>query len=368
MAYIRLGPRGKYFASKKYNIYLTPGVATVAKDSLLYSDLAKFIITGYFVEINKNEYENIKLNQNNNPAVNSVPKGINTINIIEPVADILQLPPLVARQGDRYIVGENPGTIWAGLSDMIVEFNGLNWSTVKPYNGLIMPLTERGIAATYVGTYPSGEWVFNPKDEEYYIDQIIGDDDDETPPGYDGDLTDLLDALNKEIEDRTQGDRDLLNLINDSLNSAVRPTAAEVRFDNTGSYISLGPNVQVAIQSLYDSNLVNQNNINILVNRVNLLEQAIANLGGGSGGANKLTSYYLYIGVTSISLNHNAGFFPHVDILEVLDLTSTQNAFPNLDSIPFRPVLAKPYQLTANNVAIELPQSKDVLVVVTKKS
>lgn len=180
MAYIKLGTKGKVFNSKKYNVYLSKENAAVISDVYLYGDLARFIITGYFLEIDKNEYENIQLNQNNNAPLNYVPNGVNTISVVEPVEEITKgVNPGNISIGSRYIVDKSPSlTEWLGLAGNIVEWNGISWVVTRPTDQLIVPVKSLGVAATYIGTHPSGYWFINENDLTNYIDEIIDDQPD----------------------------------------------------------------------------------------------------------------------------------------------------------------------------------------------
>ena len=62
MAYIKLGPIGDYFASARLGIYLSAGNAQQVEDSLLETTLKNFLLTGFFVLIEKHEFENIRIN------------------------------------------------------------------------------------------------------------------------------------------------------------------------------------------------------------------------------------------------------------------------------------------------------------------
>lgn len=365
MAYIKLGPRGKSFTSKKYNIYLSPGIATVAKESVIYGDLAKFIITGYFVEITKNEYENLRLNFNNNPTVNSLTKGINTITNVEPVLDIITEAPDNPKSGDRYIIGDKAIGNWLGQDDYIIEYNGFSWDISKPEDGMIVPLINRGIAATYVGTYPSGKWVFNPDDEDYYINEVLGQGDVE-----DGDQTitinlrTLYQMILQEIEDRGQGDMENLNALNTYISQQSRDQAVNILVDTNGTYTQLGENVQISLQKLYDSFTTNKTSIESLIQRLNSLEQLLNTPGNSTL---KLTEYHLYIGVDTIEYEHNLGYYPHIDFYEVLDTDQALGALPDLEAITVQPLLVKPYRANGESVNVYFPRLRDILMVITKK-
>src|SRR5690606_14373932 len=72
MAYIKLGPIGDYFASNRLGIYLNTQNASQVSDAILYTRLSNFLLTGFIVEIEKFEYDNIKIEQrtfNNLPLV-----------------------------------------------------------------------------------------------------------------------------------------------------------------------------------------------------------------------------------------------------------------------------------------------------------
>lgn len=179
MAYIKLGPKGKLFNSKKYNLYLQPGNAGIL-DEAYYEELAQFIITGYFIEIDKNEYENLQLNQSNNPPINYVPSGVNTIVVVEPVDAFAKNPPSEYGIGARYIIEKGTSELaWMGYVGYIAEWNGISWTLTKPTDNLIIPVKALGIAATYIGTYPSGYWYINENDLTNYIDEIIDETDDD---------------------------------------------------------------------------------------------------------------------------------------------------------------------------------------------
>lgn len=179
MAYIKLGPKGKEFNSKKYNLFLHKGNAGIMDESF-YEDLAQFIITGYFFEIEENEYENIQLSQNNNPPINYVPMGINSIDVIEPVDNIAKEPGTDFPVGARYIIEQGTTYLeWMPYVGYIAEWNGLTWTMTKPTENLIIPVKALGVAATYIdGTYPAGRWYINPNDLTNYIDTVLDDSDD----------------------------------------------------------------------------------------------------------------------------------------------------------------------------------------------
>lgn len=154
MAYIKLGPRAKAFNSKRYNLHLNPYNASLVYDPWLRDDLYQFLKTGYFTEISQNEFQNIKLNQNNDPNINYVPKGINTIPVVEPVIDMINSTS-VEFEGARYIV-TNSGN--AEFDNLIIELNAGVITKTIPTDGLIVPVLSLGLSATYIGSYPSGNW------------------------------------------------------------------------------------------------------------------------------------------------------------------------------------------------------------------
>lgn len=158
MAYIKLGPNGDYFNSNKLGITLVEGNAAYVTDEVLYSTLYNFLLTGFFILIEKHEFDNIKVDRR---AIRSIPLqyvGVNQHEYQEPVIDFINNPPEGASPGDRYIVGREPTGVWQGYRNTIVEYRDDAWQQIIPKEGLIIPIYNLGISTTYKGTNPSGDW------------------------------------------------------------------------------------------------------------------------------------------------------------------------------------------------------------------
>lgn len=362
MAYIKLGPKGKYFASKEYNLYLVPGNAAIINDTILYTDLAQFMATGYLVEISVNEYQNLKLNQSNNPNTSYSPKGVNSIKVIEPALNIKNVPPGGVAIGARYIVERGAINEWSGLANSLVEWNGLSWITIKPEDGWIVPLMELGIAATYRGTYPSGVWEINYTETSQYVDDVIGGNPGTNPGNIQWDQLKAL--IDQEVLDREEADKILTQLINQVQQGISNPTASQVSLENPGNIFS-GSNVQIAMEGIISTILGQQNAYQLLYQQVQQIDAIVQNLSTGGSGGNSII-HVVFIGVSSISYNHNAGRLPHVQILEALNPDVLIASNPSVAGVVFRELAAKPYNLNTVSVAYEFTRPKNVVLTIIK--
>lgn len=260
MAYIKIGPTGDKFQSRRLNINL-PNKAAAASvpEELLRGVLFNLMLTGFLIEIPQVDYDNIKIDNRTFQNVPFQSRGVYEDPIIEPVINILPEPPNNPQIGDRYLVYPIGTNAWSDAQDHIAEFTGVGWTYYKPEKGWSVPIYELGLSTTYTGTYPSGKWSLGIT-QQTEPENVFDDDDPNNPDGVSSvELDQLRERLSQEEVTRSTNDQNLQNQINNLSNalnnlpndgSPSGPvTASNVGIQDIGGYFT-GTNVEQALQEL----------------------------------------------------------------------------------------------------------------------
>ena len=266
--YAKLGQIGTPFNSDILGIYLSRTNAIEIDEHLVENRLKAFFLTGFLVEITKVEYENIKLNISNARNIPLLIVPLSAQYAIEPVEVILSIPPTAVYKGNRFIIHSNPQGAWEGKKDYIVEFNGVDWTFIKPTNNLEVPIYQWGVSARYVGTYPSGKWIY---DEELVenIQTII-------PPDLSSNNF-ALQLFEAEQRARVQGDEALLTLIQNIQNTYGDLVAKNIAIEDVGGYY-MSNNVELALAEVG----ITLGQMGLSINEI---YQILSTLSGGAAGA-----------------------------------------------------------------------------------
>lgn len=366
MSYIKLGPIGDYFGSSRLGLYLTPGNAAQIDDGILYSTLSKFLLTGFFVLIDKHEFENIKIDRR---AIRGIPLqfvGVNQPTIIEPVIDYLNSPPADATIGDRYIIGNNPTGVWSNLRGMVVQFTGNDsdnpWQQIRPKEGNIIPIYNLGISTTYTGTYPSGSWNLTDRrinELKVSFNEILeSDSEDDIPWATRAWVTQ---QINIEANNRIDGYVYLLQIIqNIQSTPQTQNKAVNVSIEDLGNYFQAN-NVEMALMELGSDLKTTKENLGTLTLAYQQLSNQVQQLigSGGGSGSSFSTRAYLYLGVTSINLGHLMGRIP---IWQLYKFTPTGSDTVSANTV-LSGVIAQPYRLTYNDIRFEFPRAYNLILI-----
>lgn len=156
--YVKLGSEGNIFQSQELGMFLDKDNALEIDQSLVSTRLESFFKSGFLVKISKVEYDIIKLKNSNARNIPLVTVGLTSKPTWEPVESVSNIPPTNPIRNKRYLVWDKPTDSWENYANCIAWFTGTSWEFIEPINGLILPIYELGVAAVYLGTYPSGIW------------------------------------------------------------------------------------------------------------------------------------------------------------------------------------------------------------------
>ena len=320
--YIKLGPIGDSFTDSKLGIYLSPNNAAEVDSTLLDLRLKSFISTGFLVEINKVEYDNLKLQLANTSNIPLNVLSINSTLSLDPVEAVRSDPPFATLVGQRYLVNSSATSSWAGKTDYIANWNGLQWDFIKPENGMILPVYEWGVSIHYTGTYPSGSWDI-PTDAQVFISNPTTENPTPTGQEY------ALELFLKEQKARESADKALIALIDDFIKEYSAPTASNIEIiDSEGLFEA--STVEMALTELGRT----------LFNIYSLLEQIKSFLDGGYAA-------YTFEGVLNIEQEHTFG---NAVIWKVFDIDLN------------RLIQVHPYELTATVIKIEFTRVRNIIL------
>lgn len=233
MVYIKLGPTADKFVSKKYNINLpNQNSAAQLPEELVKGVLYPFLLSGFFVQITKLEYDNIRLDNRTFGNLPISTRGVYEEPTIEPVLDLQEDSPVTTPSiGDRYVVFPKGTGEWSGHDFRIMEYTPLaTWKPINPKNGWSVPVINKGISITYSGSYPSGRWSIEiPEEEETY--ELILPELPSEPTSINERW--VLSEINKEAEIRAEVDKLINNDINalKTINQAILDSIGKI---NTG--------------------------------------------------------------------------------------------------------------------------------------
>lgn len=356
MAYIKLGPKGDYFASARLGLYLSGANASYIDDSILYGVLRNFLLTGFFVLIEKHEFDNIKIDRRELRNIPLQYVGVNQPTIIEPILDIKSEPPNLASTGDRYLVWSNPTGEWAGYKGYIAEFDGSSWIFHTPKNGWTIPVYNLGISIHYSGTYPSGTWDITDN-EITQLHVIVQTPEPGTEPIDENWATRtwVLQQILLETTTRIAADNYLLTLINNLTQNTNYPKAFQVEIADEGDYFE-GTNVELALQELgSDLKGVNQNltQLTQLYNNLNTIVQQLISNNNQNG-----TLALMYLDTDIVAYGHGLGYIPNWGLYEFIPDGSTTIG-PNLI---LKSVVAQA-DVTLSNITISFPKKHNLVLI-----
>lgn len=360
MAYIKLGPIGNYFGSSRLGIYLSEGNAAQVDDNLLNSTLAKFLLTGFFVTIDKHEFENIKIDRR---ALRGIPLqfvGVNPVTIIEPVYDYLDQPP-VETSGDRFIVGPNPTGLWSGLAGMIVQWSGddESWKVITPKDGWIIPIINLGVSTTYKGTYPSGKWDLTQKRIRQLRESFNQTNPSPTEENPNATRAWTLEQIGIETQQRIEADNELKALIQEITTDPSNATpASRVTILDEGDYFQ-ATNVEMALQELAADLKDTDNQLSVLTTLYQQLSNQVDQLTGGNPGGAFTTKAYVYLNISQIFLGHVLGRIP---LWQLYQIETPNGTTINSNSV-LNGVIAQPYRVTYNDIRFEFPRSINLVLI-----
>lgn len=361
MAYIKLGNIGDYFGSTKLGIHLTPGNAQYIEDDTLYSLLQNFLYTGFFILIDKDEFDNIKIDRRSLRGIPLQFVGVNETTIVEPVIDILSEEPTSANTGYRFIVWSNPTNSWADHRNQIATFNGVNWDFTIPKDGWIIPVYSLGISVKYSGTYPSGSWNID-NDRIAELKGQIQELENTAPTTVSNPASvEYVDGLiEDEAGQRKAGDDALLQMIQNLNFPETVGKASSITIDDNGDYF-IATNVEMALQELATDLRTTKQGVDQLINAYASLNQLVQQLiaTGGTGTA-FITQAILFTDVDSINYPHQKGRIPIWALYQFTPDGNTQVVATTV----LVSVMAQPYRVTFNDIRFQFPKKYNLVLLI----
>lgn len=360
MAYIRLGS-GDYFGSSRIGLYLTPHNAAHVDDNLLQTRLYNFLMTGFIIQIEEHEYNNLKINQKTFGNFPLQVVGVHTPLIIEPVESVLEEPPLNPIQFQRHIIWPRGKGQWVGRGNLIAEFVDGDWTYHTPKDGWTVPVYALGISFQYTGHYPSGTWNISRERVIELIDIIEAPNDPETEEIWATEEW-VTEVVRAERDARVAYEQYLLSLIQSIQLSQAYPNASQVPISDTGENFE-GNNVELALAELAQSLYQQGQDIETIELQIQLLLSQIQTiLSSVTQTSNRVV---VFLDTNSINFSHNVGYIPVWQLYKVLN-PATVSGGVVVNNTNLMGVVAQPHLITNYSIRFSFPKNHTLVLVLNK--